>query len=84
MIGRLNHVAIAVPSVNIASEKYTKCKDYQLSNYIERKSHFFLDGVLFTFSILDKYKLFFKLMKNQKITEVVDTKKQIKVIIVFF
>ena len=64
----------------IASEKYTKCKDYQLSNYIERKSHFFLDGVLFTFSILDKYKLFFKPMKNQKITEVVDTKKQIKVI----
>ena len=23
MIGRLNHVAIAVPSVDIASEKYT-------------------------------------------------------------
>jgi len=66
----------------IASEKYTKCKDYQLSNYIERKSHFFLDGVLFIFPILDKYKLFFKLMKNQLITEkeVVNKKKQINVI----
>ncbi len=61
------------------SEKLTDCKD-RLSSKFERKSHFFLDGVLFIFPIINKFERFFKLIKNKKTTDEIETVKQIKVI----
>ena len=61
------------------SEKLTDCKD-RLSSKFERKSHFFLDGVLFVFPIINKFERFFELIKNKKTTDEIETVKQIKVI----
>ena len=61
------------------SEKLTDCKD-SLSSKTKRKSHFFLDGVLFVFPIINKFERFFELIKNKKTTDEIETVKQIKVI----
>jgi hypothetical protein len=61
------------------SEKLTDCKD-RLSSKFERKSHFFLDGVLFIFPIINKFERFFKLIKNKKTADEIETVKQIKAI----
>ena len=55
--------------IYLSESAFTECKDYRLRNYVRRKSRLFLDGVLFIFPIIDKYKTFFEVANNEKISE---------------
>ena len=67
--------------IYLTHEPFAECKDYKLRNFIKRKSHFFLDGVFFTFPIVNKYKIFFTLLKNKEAEEQKkDTIEEIQII----